>query len=223
MNSKIVAMLLALLAAGAQADPADARKEYERARYFSGQTGERLDLRQAHVHLRNAARQGHVPAQVDLAFVYFNGNEQVARDLSQSFHWFRQGAAGGSVTAQCMLGDFYKSGLGGASKDAREAVKWYRLTAAKDDRCASKSQYELYAAYESGQGVTKDLETATAWLKKAADAGNPRAQATLGRAFRKGYGVPQSDELARQWLRKSREGVAPHDDEEEEHGRQHKH
>lgn len=196
---------------------ADAQKEYELARYYSGQTGERLDLQQALVHMRKAAEQGHVPAQVDLAFVYFNGNQQVPKDLAQSFQWFRKAAASGSVPAQCMLGDFYKNGLGGAPKDAKQAFQWYEKTATKDDRCAPKSQFELYAAYESGQGVRKDLPTAMTWLKKAAEAGNPRAQAALGRNYLKGYGVPRNDETGRAWIRKSREGVAPHDDEEEEH------
>ena len=199
---------------------AEAGKEYERARYFSGQTGERLDLKQSAVHLRKAAELGHLPAQVELAFVYFNGNQSVPRDHAESFRWFSKAASAGSLPAQCMLGDFYKDGLGGVARDPAQAVQWYRRTATVKDRCALKSQYELYVAYESGAGVRKNLATATRWLKKSASGGNPRAQGVLGRNYLKGYGVPQDEERGREWIGKSREGVAPHDDE---HLYRHKH
>jgi TPR repeat protein len=55
------------------------------------------------------------------------------------------------------------------------------------------------------------------WLKKAAEAGNPQAQLTLGRAYRNGYGVDRDLDQAKTWLKKSREGVAPHDDEDDNH------
>ena len=85
------------------------------------------------------------------------------------------------------------------------------------DRCAAKAQYALYVAYESGSGVTRDLATATRWLKKSAEAKNPQAQATLGRNFVKGHGVARNEETGVDWIRKSREGVAPHDEVHEEH------
>ena len=67
-------------------------------------------------------------------------------------------------------------------------------------------------SYEAGHGVAKNLAIATGWLMRAADGGNPRAQATLGRNYQKGYGVPQDAELGRAWLLKSREGVSHHED-----------
>jgi TPR repeat protein len=116
------------------------------------------------------------------------------------------------IRAQCMLGDFYRSGLGGAKQDHAEAARWFKRTATANDPCARKSQYELYLAYEAGHGVPKNLATATQWLKRAAESGNPRAQALLGRNYQRGYGVPQNAERARFWVRKSREGVSYHED-----------
>ncbi|MBC5781550.1 sel1 repeat family protein [Ramlibacter sp. USB13] len=217
MHTAIRRTLLVLCTAAsvsAVAATGEALKEYELARINSGVTGQKLDLAQAHVHLRKAAELGHLPAQVELAFVYFNGNQQVRKDLAQSFQWFRKAAEAGSVPAQCMLGDFYKDGLGGAPKDPAKAFSLYQRTATSRDRCAPKAQLALYGAYEAGQGVRKDLPTAIAWLKKSADGGDPRAQATLSRNYFQGYGVPRDEELGRHWKRKSREGVAPHDDEE---------
>lgn len=191
-----------------------AQAAHELARHFHGLTGAQVDQARALGYLQQAADKGHSQAQTELAFVYFNGNEHVAKDLPLAFRWFGKAAASGSVTAECMLGDFYKHGWGGAPKDPARAVKWYQLTAVKDAACASKSQYELYASYESGQGVKKNLATATDWLVRSAEAGHPRAQRTLGHNHQRGYGVPADEGLARTWLLKSREGVSHHDDHE---------
>jgi TPR repeat protein len=189
-----------------------AKAEYELARLYGGQGGNQLDLEQSFAYLQRAAEHGHGPAQVDLGFLYFNGNSKVPKDHAQSFRWFRKAGDGGSIRAQCMLGEFYKGGIGGAKQDYAEAFKWFKLTATTKDPCARRSQYELYVSYESGNGVRKNLETATDWLMQSAQNGNPRAQATLGRNYEKGYGVAQNPELAKMWLRKSREGVSHHED-----------
>jgi TPR repeat protein len=215
------ALAAAVLAAAVSAANASAgaQRDYDLARSYAGLTGERLDPQKAFTHLRSAAEQGHVAAQVDLAFLFFNGNQQVGRSLPDAFDWFRRAARAGSVPAQCMLGDFYKDGLGGAPREPRTAFGWYARTATAKDRCAAKSQFELYGAYEAGRGVARDMPRAVAWLRKSADAGNPRAQAALGRNYLQGHGVPRDEQAGRMWLRKSREGVAPHDDHD--HGNEH--
>ncbi|WP_165963285.1 MULTISPECIES: tetratricopeptide repeat protein [unclassified Pigmentiphaga] len=193
----------------------DAAAAYEMARHYGGLTGAALDRQKSFDYMSKAAELGHGPAQVDLAFMYYNGNDRVPKDLSQAFRQFRKAAAGGSVIAQCMLGDFYGQGLGGAPRDDKEAFKWHRLAASGNDRCSPKSQYALYQAYAAGRGVARDTRTAVAWLERAAQAGNPVAQARLGRAYLEGDLVPIDLEQGKAWLKKSREGVAPHDDEEE--------
>ena len=199
---------------GAAAAQGLAKAEYALARYHNGQVGDRLDPPQALALTTRAAEHGHVPAQTELGFLYFNGSGSAARNLPLSFRWFKQAAGNGSIPAQCMMGDFYMQGLGGVKQDYASALKWYKRTAVKDDRCASKSQFALHRLYASGKGVAKDMDTATRWLKKAAEAGNPAAQQALGRAYQAGDGLPQDPGLARRWMRKSREGVAPHDDHE---------
>jgi TPR repeat protein len=199
-----------------QAQAGDATATYALARHYSGASGTALDRQKAFDYLHKAALQGHTPAQVDLAFTYYNGNDRVPKDPAQAFQWFSNAAAGGSVIAQCLLGDFYKNGMGGAPKDGKQAFAWYSKTAVTSDRCAPKSQYELFEAYASGRGVPRNMTTAISWLRRAADAGNPVAQARLGRAYLKGEGVPLDDALGRTWIKKSREGVAPHEDEDDD-------
>ncbi|NYE22151.1 tetratricopeptide repeat protein [Pigmentiphaga litoralis] len=200
----------------ARSQAGDAAGTYALARYYSGASGTALDRQKSFDYLLQAASQGHTPAQVDLAFTYYNGNDRVPKDAAQAFQWFSKAAAGGSVISQCLLGDFYKNGMGGAPKDGKQAFAWYSKTATTNDRCAPKSQYELFEAYASGRGVPRNMPTAITWLKRAADAGNPVAQARLGRAYLKGEGVPLDDALGRTWIRKSREGVAPHEDEDDD-------
>jgi len=191
-----------------------ASAQYELARIYRGLSGDRVDLERALLYTRKAADQGYSPAQADLGFIYYNGNERTPRDLALAFRWFKKAAVGGSVVAQCMLGDFYKNGLGGATQNYSEAFKWYWLSATTQNNCAPKSQYELYVAYESGNGAKKDLQVAVTWLIRSAEAGNPKAQSTLGRSYEIGYGVDENADLARTWLKKSREGVSYHEDHE---------
>ncbi|KAF1021934.1 MAG: Secretory immunoglobulin A-binding protein EsiB [Paracidovorax wautersii] len=191
-----------------------ARSDYELARYFSGATGDRIDPPRAMHHLKRAAEGGLTQAQVDLAFVHYNGQGAQGRDYAQSFHWFKRAADAGSGIAQCMLGDFYREGWGGTPRNPREAVRLYRLTAAAPLPCASRSQYQLYLSHTQGLGVEQNIPVAMQWLRKAARAGNPQAQRTLGIAYLRGQGVPPDLERADHWLRLSRQGVAPHDDHE---------
>lgn len=207
---------LALKLYEASAAQGFARAQYELARSYRGLSGDRVDLQQALFYTRKAAEQGYSPAQADLGFIYYNGNGRTPRDLVAAFGWFEKAAVGGAVAAQCMLGDFYKNGLGRTERNYAEAFKWYRLTATTQNNCAPKSQFELYIAYESGNGVKKDLQAAVTWLTSAAKAGNPQAQFTLARLYQIGYGVDQDDVLSRTWLKKSREGVSYHEDHDHE-------
>jgi len=197
-----------------QAEAGDAAAHYELARHYDGQTGQAFDRKRSLDHLQRAARNGHVPAQVDLAFRYLNGSEVLPADPAQSFQWFSSAASRGSTIAECMLADFHRDGQGGARQDDKKAFDLYRRTATTSDACARKSQYELYRMHEAGRGTPKNLAIAVGWLKKSAQAGNPIAQAALGRAYVQGKGLPRSEEEGRFWLKQSRKGVAPHDDDD---------
>jgi len=48
--------------------------------------------------------------------------------------------------------------------------------------------------------VTQDYSQAADWWRKAADAGNPAAQYSLGLAYAQGQGVAQDLVLAQMWL-----------------------
>lgn len=202
-----------------------AESDYELSKFYNGGSGSKVDLPLSLQHLQRAAERGNRQAQVELGFVHLNGLG-VPKDQASSFKWFDAAARNGVVLAQCMLGDFYRGGWGGVKQDHIKAASWYLKTAETNERCAAKSQYELYVSYEAGLGVPKDMGTAIRWLKRSAMSGNPQGQKALGIAYQRGVGVAQDSSLARKWILRSREGVAPHDDHEhdaddESHGHSH--
>jgi TPR repeat protein/uncharacterized RDD family membrane protein YckC len=62
-----------------------------------------------------------------------------------------------------------------------------------------QAQTELAFAYAGGEGVTKNLQTAAEWLRKAAASGDAFAQYHLGYAYRMGEGVTQNNAEAARW------------------------
>ena len=60
------------------------------------------------------------------------------------------------------------------------ALKELRLNAEQGDAVA---QYDLAGSYAAGKNVAKDLKAALYWFEKAASAGQPNAQTSLGWAY----------------------------------------
>ena len=56
----------------------------------------------------------------------------------------------------------------------------------------------------NGDGIAKDSRTAAAWLKLAAEAGNPVAENRLARLYLAGEGVERNVQEALRWYRRAR-------------------
>lgn len=70
--------------------------------------------------------------------------------------------------------------------------------------------YALGRAYETGNGVHKNLEQAAFWYRKAAEQGNAKAQNGLGVLYWLGEGVEKDKKEAVRWYHKAaRQGDAP--------------
>src|SRR5215475_7395255 len=65
----------------------------------------------------------------------------------------------------------------------------YEQGAAKGDRLA---QFNLAMMLLRGEGGGADIDQAVAWLRKAAEAGQPQAQYSLGLLYESGIGVSRS-------------------------------
>lgn len=65
------------------------------------------------------------------------------------------------------------------------------------------AQFELGRAYEDGQGLPQDDDSAVMWFRKAAEQGNAKAQSSLGTMYSVGRGVPRDKEEAVRWYKKA--------------------
>jgi TPR repeat protein len=119
--------------------------------------------------LRSAARNGCVPAMLNLAYVYQNG-KFAKTNYSEAFHWFSVAAEKGNADAQAQLGGCYHTGRG-TTRDYSKAAKWYRLAADQNNYEAMKSLGFLLL---NGLGVDRDLGAAKSWSSRAAKEGNHR-------------------------------------------------
>jgi TPR repeat protein len=169
---------------GVQADPAQAKKFYERAAQLLDTT-----------------------AMVLLGNMYAAGRG-VTANPSTAVSWYRLAAGAGndagSASGALNLGDAYLAGRG-VTKDVPEGMRWV-LKAAESNRMA---QYLLGLYYTNGQFVPKDDVQAAFWWSKAAAQGHPDSQFFLARAYEYGKGVQLDWEKAFYWYSRAAEnGVA---------------
>jgi TPR repeat protein len=82
------------------------------------------------------------------------------------------------------------------------ATELTNLRASADGGDAS-AQFSLGKAYEDGNGVLQNDESAVEWYRKAADQGNADAENRLGVMYRLGRGMSPDKEEAVRWYRKA--------------------
>ncbi|WP_392565987.1 tetratricopeptide repeat protein [Utexia brackfieldae] len=85
-------------------------------------------------------------------------------------------------------------------------IKFVRIAAEKGD---SEAQYHLALAYDSGQGVAVNHETAVYWYQKAAENGYLDAMFNLAVSYDDGDGIKQDKAQAIFWYTKAAEQGDP--------------
>jgi TPR repeat protein len=123
---------------------------------------------------RLAEKAGHLGAQCTLAYAYQQGIG-MDRDPDRALDLWRKAAEQGFASAMYELG---LSNLESESPDAKVAASWFRKAAAGG---FAPAQYRLAKLYEAGEGVAADELCAREWLRAAARAGHPQAQAEITR------------------------------------------
>ncbi len=111
--------------------------------------------------LLQAARLGHPRAQATLGIAYQDGNG-VTRNDAAAAHWFGLAAAQGHRAAQYGLAGMYEEGEGGLRKDPVRARQLYILSA---NQGYDKAQLEVGMAYEVGDGVPRNRQSAIQMLR----------------------------------------------------------
>ena len=158
-----------------------------------------------------AAQDGIVQAQYALAEQY-NHPAASQQELKQAFYWYQQAVAQGHLGAMEKLADLYQMGEV-VARDSERAQRLYVVAASEYDVFAQKgdpaAQNALANMYVNAKGVSRDIDAAINWYKKAALQDYALAQYNLGRLFAQGEHVDKNTEEAVYWLQKAaRQGLA---------------
>ena len=153
------------------------------------------------VAARYAAANTNPPAVLSantntlMGYAYEMG-KGVPRDLRKACAYYARGVHEGDAEAQYRLGYAYQ---------AFGAVAGHKLAARLFSRASAQGHpdgtYWLGIMCEWGKGVPRDLATALRHLRKAADAGQRQAIATIGHYHRFGEGIPVNYTEAMRWFK----------------------
>lgn len=104
--------------------------------YAKGYGGLKVDKVQATKWYTQAAEQGYLDAQFNLALLYYRG-DGVLQDYRAAHAWFIQAANQGDADAQHALGVMYYNGEG-IPQDFVLAYLWFNIAAALSDEIRAK-------------------------------------------------------------------------------------
>jgi TPR repeat protein len=164
-------------------------------RYSQGK-GVDQDATESLAMLEAAARGGHTPAQMSLAAAYLRGIGGEP-DQAQAAFWYRTAVEAGVEEAVAPYASMLARGIG-VPKDEMAALQLFQKAAEREDATA---QYSLGVFHEKGMaGLTADPRTAVMWWRRAANQGQPQAQAKLGIALVRAEGTTRNVTEAYAWL-----------------------
>lgn len=124
---------------------------------------------------------------------YANGDIEAAVS-----HW-REAANGGNNGAALLLANLYATGQGGIMRPDL-AFNYYLQAAEAGHGEAQVALYDFFRYGNKEADIKVDLERAYAWLSKASDNHNARAQFILGDMHINGEGVVQDTHRGLRWL-----------------------
>ena len=152
--------------------------------YHAG-IGTAKDLSKAIGWFRKAAERGHAISQFNLGKLLIAevtplqpGMQDLAAQHQEGLEWLRKSAAQGQVDARTTYGTLLMNGDLGLKQDPTTAAKDYLIPAA--DTGDTDAMNALGTLYQIGNGVAFDPAAAENFFRKAAMAGNVKAQANLG-------------------------------------------
>jgi len=177
-----VALLVASMAADAQTDEARYSPPLREAlaAYRSG------DLVAAERTLRICApADADAEAWLGVLLLDQGRNAEALKDLQHA-------ADAGSSEGAHRLGLVFAEALAGVPRNDRRAAELFEKAA---NAGHLRAEINIGILYMRGQGVSRDLVQARAWLEKAAASDNPEALYALGRAMETGEGNALADPL----------------------------
>lgn len=167
---------------------------YELSRCFLKGKGVTVDVDASINWLKRAADSGLAEAQCKLGEAYGNG-EDVKQDMDLSFRYLSLSANQGYGEAEYCLAILYRDG-NGIPKDSKTSKKFFELS-------GTHGYTEGYVALYSMIAQEGDLNEATIYLRKAAEAGDVEAQLVMGMHYEIGQGTRKNVAKAKMWYKKA--------------------
>ena len=201
MKSLLTVMLVSSLTLAAQ-EPTDPGQQFQLGEKYLAGNDAAQNFEEAGHWFTKAAQQGHVRAQIYVAWMLDSGRG-LPRDDAGAVEWYRKAAEQGHPEGQYRLGLAYSNG-DGVRMDETKAIEWFRLAA---EQGHAGAQHALAAAYGQGSGVPRDYGDARTWYLRAAEQGHAGAQGELAILYELGRGVEKDYTQARKWyLRAAEQG-----------------
>lgn len=160
--------------------------------------GTNRDEKNALLHLKKAAKGGHVSASRLAAELLLEGESDLKR-VKQAIKLWEALAEKGDVDSQFSLGYIYSNGEH-FPVDHKKAVSWYTKAA---DQGNTAALFNLGIKFEHGLGVDKDHQRALTLYRRSAEGGLIRACEELSQIYRNGKFGEQSAEEADHWSAKA--------------------
>ena len=181
---------------------------------LKGLLGQPKNPREAVGWLKRAAERAdvenpHALHELGLLYEQPQGPDgSIVRDEQYSFALFKQAADLGYKFSQFRLGCAYEYGLFNCPIDPRQSIMWYSRAAVQEEH---QAELALSGWYLTGsEGVLQQSDTeAYLWARKAAMAGNAKAEYAMGYFTEVGIGIPANLEDAKRWYWRAA-GMSPH-------------
>lgn len=147
------------------------------------------------------AEGGNAYYQGVLGAIYRRG-ERGKIDLDKALKWLELSATRGDPIGLFNLGLMYQLGQK-VDGDTLKAKDLFTEAFPKMKKMAEsgnpRAQAALGTMYQSGRGVSKDLDETLKWVEESAEQGFPRAISALSRMYFSGLGVGQDYGQAKEW------------------------
>ena len=152
-----------------------------------------------------AADKGHARARYNLGNSYRYGRGDLAIDFNRCVELYEQSAKQGVVNAQTELAHMYRLGSQDGPPmtipvDPQLSFRWCLAAAKQED---VNAMVRVGLAYDNGDGVEQNLESAFEWFMKVAKKGDEYAQWAVGSCFEDGRGCEIDLVQAMHWYQKS--------------------
>lgn len=155
---------------------------------------------------RAAARANELTcaAPYELAKIYENGFlDLIIPDEKYAMELYIQAAALGHIPSATLLGQIYETGNSVIEQDVSLSVHYYTQAAVQGSDPVAMLGLCAWYLLGAEPAFARDEAEAFQWALKAANAGLPKAQFTLGYFYENGKGCDTDPELAWKWYGKA--------------------